>query len=86
MRALLQIEHGKAQCGRFVITDQPTVATVHYTCPGAGHGQTTLRVETSRLVQIDSQGVIGNEPFAVTYEGRRIGECQALAAAYGRQH
>lgn len=79
MRELLQIQHGRAQCSRFVISNAPNQTTVHYTCPGQGHGQTTLRVETSRLVQIDSQGVIANEPFAVLFEGRRTGECQSLA-------
>ena len=86
MRALLQIEHGKAQCNRFVIADAAKMTIVHYTCPGQGHGQTTLRVETPRLIQIDSQGVRDNEPFAVAFEGRRVGECERLAASGGRQH
>jgi hypothetical protein len=48
---------------------------VHYTCPGAGHGRTTVRVETPRLVQIESQGMARNEPFAIRLEGRRTGNC-----------
>jgi hypothetical protein len=75
MRALLQVRHGMAQCNRFVIANDPARTTIHYTCPGSGHGQTTLRVETPRLVQIDSQGVANGEPFAFTLEGRRAGSC-----------
>jgi hypothetical protein len=75
VRSLLQVRHGMAQCSRFVIANDPARATIHYTCPGAGHGQTTLRVETPRLVQIDSQGVVNGEPFAFTMEGRRAGAC-----------
>lgn len=73
--SLLQIRHRNATCSRFVIANDVKATTVHYTCPGAGHGRTTVRVETPRLVQIDSQGVAANEPFAVVLEGRRIGAC-----------
>ncbi len=86
MRALLQIEHGKAQCSRFVIADETKMTVVHYTCPGQGHGQTTLWVETPRLIQIESQGVRDNAPFAVAFEGRRVGECERLASSVPRQH
>ncbi len=77
VRLLLQVAHGKTMCTRSVISDSPTATTVYYSCAGQGHGQTNMKVETPRLVQIDSQGVIGNEPFAVSYEVRRMGECQA---------
>lgn len=76
--ALLQIRHSGAACSRFVIASDARMATVHYTCPGAGHGRTTIRVENSRLAQIDSQGVAENQPFALVYEGRRVAACAAL--------
>jgi hypothetical protein len=74
-RALLQLQHIGATCSRFVIANDAKQSTVHYTCPGAGHGRTTVRVETPRLVQIDSQGVAQNEPFSMVWEGRRVGQC-----------
>ena len=74
-RALLQLQHVGATCSRFVISNDLKRSTVHYTCPGAGHGRTTVRVETPRLVQIDSQGVAQNEPFSMVWEGRRVGQC-----------
>jgi hypothetical protein len=80
VRTLLQVRHGSAICARFVIANDPATATVHYTCPGSGHGQTTLRVETPRLVQIASQGIVNGAPFAFTAEGRRTGVCQGTAA------
>lgn len=74
-KALLQVRHGRASCSRFVIANDPRSSTVHYTCPGAGHGRTTIRVETPRLVQIESQGIANNAPFQILYEGRRLGAC-----------
>lgn len=76
VRALLQVQHGAAMCSRFVISNTPRETTVHYTCPGSGHGRTTIRVETPRLIQIESQGIAKREPFALELEGRRIGECK----------
>lgn len=78
VRALLQVEHGAAVCNRFVIANTPRETTVHYTCPGSGHGRTTIRVETPRLIQIDSQGIANQEPFALELEGRRVGECKTI--------
>ena len=43
--------------------------TVNYSCPGAGRGRTTIRFETPRLVQIDSQGLDHGAPFALARGG-----------------
>ncbi len=72
---LLQLGHPGAQCSRFVISDTPGSATVHYTCPGAGHGRTTLSVETPRVVRVQTQGIAGGLPFDHDYEARRLGAC-----------
>ncbi len=74
-KAMLQVRHGRASCSRFVIANDARASTVHYTCPGLGHGRTTIRVETPRLVQIESQGIADKAPFQVLYEGRRTGSC-----------
>lgn len=79
VRSLLQVEHGGAVCNRFVIASSPRETTVHYTCPGAGHGRTTIRVETARLIQIESHGIARQEPFAVEFEARRTGDCKVGA-------
>lgn len=78
---LLQLGHSGAQCSRFVISDTPGAATVHYTCPGAGHGRTTISMETPRLLRIQTQGIASGAPFDLDYEGRRIGPCAAKAGA-----
>ena len=83
-RTLLQVRHGRAPCSRFVIANDARASTVHYTCPGAGHGRTTIRVETPRLIQIDSQGIADNEPFALQFEGRRTGACVSETSALRR--
>jgi hypothetical protein len=83
-RSLIQIRHKQAQCSRFVIANDAKTATVHYTCPGAGHGQTTIRVETPRLIQIDSQGIAERSPFSLRMEARRVGACGTQTSALRR--
>jgi hypothetical protein len=80
VQALLQLRHPGQNCSRFIVEDTPDRTSVTYTCPGTGHGRTVVRVETPRLVQIDSQGVADGYPFALDLEGRRTGACAPLAA------
>lgn len=72
---LLQLGHPGRTCSRFPIVNQPKNADVYYSCAGAGQGQTRLRVETSRLVQIETQGFLYQDPFSFSFEARRIGDC-----------
>src|SRR3989344_4657433 len=74
-RRMIQIYHPRANCSRYVIEDTPKSVTVHSPCPGAGHGRTTIRSETNRLVQIDTQGIADGKPFSQAYEARRSGAC-----------
>jgi len=76
---LLQLRHPRAACSRLVVADDPRGAVVHYTCQTSGYGQTSLRIETPRLAQIDTQGIAGNQPFAYRAEARRVGPCQSSA-------
>lgn len=73
--ALIQLRHKAGGCTRLVIANEQASATIHYSCPGAGWGRTTLRAETPRLARIDSQGIAENAPFAFVAEARRIGPC-----------
>lgn len=75
-RILIQLHHGAAQCSRFVIDNQPTNGTVHYTCSGAGHGRTTLSIETPRVIHIKTQGLANGLPFQNEIEARRQGDCR----------
>jgi hypothetical protein len=76
-RVLLQLEHTGIACSRYIIANEKTVTVVHYTCPGAGHGRTEVKVETPRLIQIQSQGIFANAPFDWAVEGRLTGSCTA---------
>jgi hypothetical protein len=76
MRQLLQVRHAGRSCSRFVVTDTATQVVVTYDCAAAGNGRTALRVETPRLVQIQSQGIADSAPFDFAMEGRRIGACK----------
>jgi hypothetical protein len=72
---LTQPQHGAAACTRDVVAADADSMTVNYSCPGAGRGRTTIRFETPRLVQIDSQGLDHGAPFALRAEARRVGAC-----------
>lgn len=71
----LQLGHPGRSCSRFPIVNEPKNASVHYSCAGAGQGQTDLRVETPRLVQIETQGFLNQQPFSYSFEARRVGDC-----------
>jgi hypothetical protein len=81
---LMQLQHRNSPCSRLVISSSAQETTVHYTCPATGFGRTTLRVETPRLAQIDTQGISRNVPFAYRIEARRSGSCEAGSATAGR--
>lgn len=75
-RVLLQLGHpGTTQCSRFVVSQSPRELTVHYTCPGAGHGRTTIGIVTPRSIKLETQGIAGGLPFQQNYAGRRVGAC-----------
>jgi hypothetical protein len=71
----LQLQHANRRCSRRVLSDSARETSIRYECAGVGWGQTTVRVETPRLAQIDTQGVDGGSPFHHAYEARRTGDC-----------
>ncbi|GGE01905.1 hypothetical protein GCM10011515_21970 [Tsuneonella deserti] len=73
---LIQLQHGNSNCSRFVVEDAANAVTVQYTCRGNGYGRTSIRRETTNLVQIDSQGIAGGLPFQFSAEARRVGACR----------
>ncbi|WP_234029056.1 hypothetical protein [Aurantiacibacter spongiae] len=74
-REFIQLRHRNPGCERFVVQDDPREVTVQYTCRGNGYGRTTIRRESSELVQIRSQGIHGGRPFVIEGEARRTGGC-----------
>jgi len=81
---LAQLRHRSTPCSRLVVAQDGEGATIHYTCPAGGYGQTSLRVETPRLVQVDTQGIADNIPFAFRAEARRVGSCSSASGSSGR--
>jgi hypothetical protein len=73
--ALLQLEHAGARCHQDVLASEAGAATVQYTCSGRGFGHTSIRVETSRLARIDTQGLVDGRPFSYRAEARKVGSC-----------
>lgn len=74
-RELIQLRHSGRSCRRIIVEDKPNEITVQYTCPGRGYGRTHVRRETSKLIQLDTQGIVDGKPFAFAAEGRRVGGC-----------
>jgi Protein of unknown function (DUF3617) len=74
-RMLAQIQHGAASCTHQTVESTANTVTISYSCKGAGQGLTTIRKESGRLVQIQSQGIRNNSPFSFSVEGRRSGAC-----------
>ncbi len=72
---LAQPQHGPQPCSREILASDERSVTVNYVCPGMGRGRTLLRVETPRLIRIDSQGLHYGAPFGVRLEARRTGPC-----------
>ncbi|WP_298190209.1 DUF3617 family protein [Novosphingobium sp.] len=74
-RRLIQIRHMREVCRSFTVEDKADAVTVHYTCPGNGYGQTSVRYESAQLVQLETQGIAQGLPFNIRAEARRIGAC-----------
>ncbi len=81
---LMQVQHRNSPCSRLVIANNARGATVQYTCPAGGFGRTSIRVETPRLAQIDTQGIVDNTPFGYRAEARRVGPCGSSTRRSGR--
>ncbi len=76
-RMLVQIQHlNNPQCSHFVVRSSPTSVTISYSCKGSGQGLTTIRKESPRLIQIQSQGIHNGAPFSFSVEGRRSAACE----------
>ncbi|HWV13134.1 MAG TPA: DUF3617 family protein [Sphingobium sp.] len=75
IRQLVQLRHGHSSCKRLTVDEAAKRLVVSYECGSAGTGRTDLRIETARLVQIQSQGIAGGAPFSFSMEGRRVGAC-----------
>lgn len=74
-RRLIQIRHMREACRSFTVQDTADAVTVHYTCPGNGYGQTSVRFESAQLVQLETQGIAQGLPFNFRAEVRRVGAC-----------
>ena len=74
-RELIQLRHKQPGCSRFVVRDGADEVVVQYTCRGNGYGRTSLRRESSGLVQVQSQGIIDGAPFSISGEARYVGSC-----------
>ncbi len=75
-RELIQLRHQGQTCGRYSTEPEQDEVTVQYSCRAKGYGRTNLRMETERLVQLESHGVADGLPFHFTAEARHMGACR----------
>ncbi|KKW93463.1 hypothetical protein YP76_01865 [Sphingobium chungbukense] len=75
LNQLLQSRHAGNSCKSFTVSETQRRLVVTYECGAAGNGRTDLRIETARLVQIQSQGIARGAPFDFSLEGRWVGAC-----------
>lgn len=66
---------GNSQCTSELVQSSSDRLTVHYRCTGRSAGRTEVLRETPDLFRVESQGFIGDLPFADRTELRRIGNC-----------
>jgi hypothetical protein len=71
----VQLEHEGGPCPTELIENGSVTATVQYSCSARGFGHTHVRVETPRLIRIDTQGLSKGRPFSYRLEAKRVGKC-----------
>ncbi|MES2755282.1 MAG: DUF3617 family protein [Pseudomonadota bacterium] len=72
---LLKVSETGGHCSRAVMDSDGRTMTVHYACNGSGRGRNVLTVRSASSIRLETQGVAGGAPFAVDYDGRRVGSC-----------
>jgi hypothetical protein len=72
---LAAYEHHSMRCTHSVIRSDGQSAVVSYSCSGGGFGQSQLSLLTPRSLQIDTQGIMGGEPYHYVLDARRVGDC-----------
>jgi len=68
-------EHRSSSCTRSVLRNDGQSAVVSYSCSGGGFGQSQLSLLTPRSLEIDTQGILGGEPYHYVLAARRVGDC-----------
>lgn len=72
---MVKIKNKDDVCTLKMLASTPNSVTYDYRCAGKGQGRTTIRKETSGLVQIASQGITDGQLFNFTLEARHAGRC-----------
>ncbi|MCP9221704.1 hypothetical protein MKP08_02945 [Erythrobacter sp. LQ02-29] len=73
---LIRLRHrSNGPCKSYLIEDGPSRVAVQYSCSKSGYGLTTIRRESSTLVQLTSEGMSNGQPFSFSVEARRTGGC-----------
>ncbi len=73
---MIKIKNKNDSCTFKMLSESGNSVTYDYNCAGKGKGRTTIRKETSGLVQISSQGITDGQLFDFKLEARHAGNCR----------
>lgn len=73
---MIKIKNKNDSCTFKMLSQSGNSVTYDYNCAGKGKGRTTIRKETSGLVQISSQGITDGQLFDFKLEARHAGSCR----------
>ena len=77
VKKMIKIKNKGDRCTFKMLSRSGNSVTYDYNCAGKGKGRTTIRKETSELVQISSQGITDGQLFDFRLEARHAGSCSS---------
>jgi hypothetical protein len=75
LQELAAVGHPGERCTRTVLSDQPGELLLDLSCPRDEFARSQISVITPRSVKVETQGIHGGAPFAITLYARRKGPC-----------
>jgi curli biogenesis system outer membrane secretion channel CsgG len=72
---LARFEHRAKTCVAKIVKDDGSSTSIHYSCGGAGFGNSEIEVITPRSLRISTQGISDGLPFNYVLQARRIDDC-----------
>jgi hypothetical protein len=72
---LARFEHRAKTCVAKIVKDDGSSTSIHYSCGGAGFGNSEIDVITPRSLRISTQGISDGLPFNYVLQARRIDDC-----------
>jgi hypothetical protein len=75
VQELALVGHPGERCTRTILSDRPGELLLDLNCPRNEFARSRISVTTPRSLKIETQGIHGGAPFAMTFFARRTGTC-----------